>query len=264
MNAVISQIQKERMIILQQQMLDKNSPIPLHAQLYDVLKQQIDDGEYMAHQAIPSENEISRNYDISRTTARNVISRLVNENFLYRVAGKGTFVSESKITAATISQKGIREQLESMGYLTGTTIIDTKIKPATKAFAAKLNIQEGDPLVKITRLRYVNDIPFSILTNYLSAQRFPGLLDKEIHRMPLCDILSRDYNTVAVSGEETLESVIASSYESQLLKVHEGFHVLLSECILYDQNLQPYELSKVLFRGDRIKLKFKLDRFPSI
>ena len=82
--------------------------------------------------------------------------------------------------------------------------------------------------------------------------------------MPLCDILHRDYDTIATSGEETLESVVASSYESQLLKVSEGFHVLLSECILYDQDSQPYELSKVLFRGDRIKLKFKLDRFPSI
>ena len=245
-------------------MLDKNSPIPLHAQLYEVLKQQIDDGEYLPHQAIPSENEISRSYDISRTTARNVISKLVNENFLYRVAGKGTFVSESKITASTISQKGIREQLEAMGYLTGTTIIDTKIKPATKTFAIKLKIEEGDPLVKITRVRYVNDTPFSILTNYLPAHRFPGLLEKEINSMPLCNILERDYNTVAVSGEETLESVVASSYESQLLNVHEGFHVLLSECILYDQDSQPYELSKVLFRGDRIKLKFKLDRFPSI
>lgn len=239
---------------------NKNAPTPLHSQLYDILRQKIEEGEYIPHQMIPSENDISKEYEISRTTVRIVISKLVNEGLLYRIAGKGTFVSESKITASSIAQKGIREQLGELGYDTDTTVVERKIVPATRKYAEKLKVPVSAPLIVIVRVRYVNETPFSILTNYLSAERFPMLLDKNIEDEALCNILKDNYGIIAKFGEETLESVSASESEAELLEVPIGFHVLLTECILYDENSIPYEVSKVLFRGDRIKLKFKFDR----
>ena len=74
--------------------LNRSGPKPLYLQLEDILRAQIMEGVLKHHEAIPSENELSRIYDLSRMTVRGVITRLVSEGLLYRVPGKGTFVSD--------------------------------------------------------------------------------------------------------------------------------------------------------------------------
>ena len=74
-------------------MLDRNNPKPLYQQLRDVLVDAIDSGRWGPNDKIPSENELSVTYGLSRMTVRSVITDLVREGLLYRVQGKGTFVA---------------------------------------------------------------------------------------------------------------------------------------------------------------------------
>ena len=73
-------------------MLDKNSLIPLYVQLENLLLEMIESGELKVGDIIPSENELSKNYSISRMTAKKAIDNLTVKGFLERVKGKGTFV----------------------------------------------------------------------------------------------------------------------------------------------------------------------------
>ena len=94
-------------------MLEKNSPKPLYQQLKDILVDAIDSEKWKANEKIPSENELSCIYGLSRMTVRSVLTDLVKEGLLYRVQGKGTFVAE-KIVTVSPSYIGIREHLEKM------------------------------------------------------------------------------------------------------------------------------------------------------
>ena len=88
-------------------MLEKNSPKPLYQQLKDILVDAIDSEKWKANEKIPSENELSSIYGLSRMTVRSVLTDLVKEGLLYRVQGKGTFVAE-KIVTVSPSYIGIR------------------------------------------------------------------------------------------------------------------------------------------------------------
>jgi GntR family transcriptional regulator len=92
--------------------LDRNSSLPLYAQLKTIIKDKVENGEWRSNEMIPSENELASSYGISRMTARSVVTQLVTEGILYRVQGKGTFVCEDKIEMASPSYAGIRSQLE--------------------------------------------------------------------------------------------------------------------------------------------------------
>ncbi|WP_094546136.1 GntR family transcriptional regulator [Petroclostridium xylanilyticum] len=240
--------------------LDRSSPKPLHLQLEEILRHKIENKELIPHQAIPSENELSRQFNLSRMTVRNVITRLVSDGMLYRVPGKGTFVTEPKITTAPITQMGIREQLEAMGYETDTAVVDKRVEKATKKIADFLNISEGDPIYILERLRYANNEPLSLHTSYIPAELCNRLFEKDIERIPLCNILDKDYKIVAKRGIETLESIGAGTRESKLLEVKKGFPLLLLRYVMYSQNEVPFEYAEVIFRGDRIKLKFEFHR----
>jgi GntR family transcriptional regulator len=243
--------------------IDKNSPISLHHQLYEYLKSAVDNGDYEPNQMIPSESELYNTLGISRTTVRNAITQLVNEKVLYRVPGKGTFVAEPKLTTMSIARMGIREQLEDMGYQTNTSLLEKKIDIANKKIAKKLKIPAGSQVYVITRVRNVSGVPLSLHTTYLPLVLCKGLLEQDLEKRALCDILEEDYNVIPKWGEETLESVLSNSTEAEYLNVGEGSNLLYLECTMYSVDNIPYELAKVVFRGDAIKLKFRYDRLSA-
>lgn len=241
-------------------MLNRTGPKPLYMQLEEILRKQIQDGELTFHQAIPSENELSRIYSLSRMTVRGVITHLVGEGLLYRVPGKGTFVAEPKIMTGPLSQKGIREQLEAMGYETGTTVLQKKIEKADSQAARELGLSPGTPVYKLERLRYANGEPLGLDYSYIPVALCNNLFDKDLEREALCDVLEKNYNIKAKHGVETLESCQAAAREIKHLKVPKGSALLMLKYTMYSQDETPFEYSRVVFRGDRMKLKFSFNR----
>ncbi|WP_258040952.1 GntR family transcriptional regulator, partial [Lysinibacillus sphaericus] len=78
-------------------MLDKNSHIPIYIQIEEILKQRIYLEEYKIGENIPSERELSVQFDVSRMTVRQSITNLVNSGLLYREKGRGTYVANPKL-----------------------------------------------------------------------------------------------------------------------------------------------------------------------
>jgi len=241
-------------------MLNRSGPKPLYMQLEEILRKQIRDAELSPHEAIPSENELSKIYDLSRMTVRGVITRLVSEGLLYRVPGKGTFVAEPKIMTGPLTQKGIREQLEELGYETGTTVLDKRVEKAESPIADELELPVGEPVYRLERLRYANKEPLGLDLSYIPVALCDSLLDKDLERDPLCDIIETNYDIVAKRGVETLESCPATSREIKYLKVTKGSPLLLLKYTMFSQSGIPFEYAKVVFRGDRIKLRFAFSR----
>ncbi|ODA44623.1 Transcriptional regulator, GntR family [Thermodesulfovibrio sp. N1] len=84
----------------------------LYLKLYEILKMKIEKGEWTVGIQIPTEEQLCKNYDVSRATVRNAISELVREGYLKRIQGKGTFVVK-KVTpreSITINLKDIMKE----------------------------------------------------------------------------------------------------------------------------------------------------------
>lgn len=240
-------------------MLERFDPKPLYVQLGDIIREKIESGEWKPHQVIPSENELSKIYGISRMTARSVVSEFVREGMLYRVQGKGTFVVEPKITAPPLSYKGIREQLEQMGYQTATKLLSTKKIACTESIAKKLEIPEGSKVHVLERLRFVKEQPLSIHTSFIPAQYCKDLESKDFVGEQLCVILDKEYGLKSHKVIETLESTLAREKEAKLLSIKVGYPLLLLEDLIYDPEGKPFEYTKVLFRGDKIKISLQYE-----
>ncbi|MDR1388219.1 MAG: GntR family transcriptional regulator [Propionibacteriaceae bacterium] len=237
--------------------LEKNSPKPLYAQLEEVLRAELFSKKYGPNEMIPSELELSRTYGVSRMTARAVVTQLVNEGLLRRVQGKGTFVIEPKIPAKSLAYMGIRDQLESMGYSTSTKLIEFRQTPANAQMAKHLGLALGEPLYFARRIRSVDGEPISLHVSHLPKALCPNLIPDEMETEQLCVILSREFNLTSASTTETLESVMATTAEAKLLGVDRRFPLLLLTDLHRNGTGRAFEYTKVLFRGDKIKLHFE-------
>jgi DNA-binding LacI/PurR family transcriptional regulator len=57
------------------------------------IKVRIGRGEYSADEPLPSQTELAKIYNTSEITSRRALTELANEGLVYRVRGKGTFIS---------------------------------------------------------------------------------------------------------------------------------------------------------------------------
>ncbi|WP_243167226.1 GntR family transcriptional regulator [Acetobacterium malicum] len=237
--------------------IKRENPKPLYIQLEELIRNKIESGEWKPDTAIPSEAELNRLYDVSRMTIRSACSQLVQEGVLYRVPGKGTFVAEPKIMTETLAHIGFREQLERMGYETTTKLLDVSKKEASYSVAKRLKCHPGAPILEIIRMRYVKGEPISLHYSRIPYELCKNLEVDDLENEQLCVLLEKNCNLKPSRITETLESVGANEKESQLFRLPPGYPLLVLEDIMFTKDDDPFEYSKVVFRGDKIKLKYE-------
>jgi GntR family transcriptional regulator len=240
--------------------LSRTGPTPMYVQLTNILRDKIEAGEWSVNEKIPSENALNQMYGISRMTARQVLAQLVNEGLLFRVQGKGTFVAPRKIATRSPSYKGIREQLEQMGYHTTTKLLSEEIVVADRHLSARLALPEDEPVHKIRRLRSVDDEPISLHESYIPQRLAPDLFDHDAASQQLCVILEREFDLEMGHIIETLESASPTNEDAKLLGVHRSTPLLVLRQEISSPTGQRFEYSKITFRGDKVRLTFEYDQ----
>lgn len=239
--------------------LDRNSSVPLYVQIEDTIRHNIATGEWKPGEKIPSEASLNEILGVSRMTVRGVLNSLVEDGLLYRVPGKGTFVTEEKIAALSPAYKGVREQLEQMGFSTTTELVRLRTSIPGEAVRKKLGTSRSVPVHEILRRRLVGDAPVSLHRTFVPVHLAPDLDKDDVVGEQLCVILERKYDLRATRTIEQLEAVAATPQEAEYLDLSAGAPLLLLEDTISDRSGAVFEYSKILFRGDRMKLHFDYD-----
>ena len=238
--------------------LDKANAKPLHIQIEESILQKLESREWAPGRLIPSENELSHIYGVSRTTVRNVITKLVQEGLLFRIPGKGTYVAEPKIVAHSLTYAGIREQLEQMGYEVSTRLISMGLETVDQKIMEHFPGLDDPHFYVVRRLRMLKGEPLSIHIPYLPHAYCPGIDQYDLSSEQLCTVLSRVYDLNRAKAVETLESVAANSTEASLLNIFPGQPLLLLQDRILDASGRTFEYSKVVFRGEKIKITMEI------
>ncbi|MEW9547858.1 GntR family transcriptional regulator [Nonomuraea sp. NPDC050783] len=78
-------------------MLERGGPVPLYIQVAEMIEEQIVNGELLPGEAVLSEAAMEAEFDIARTTARNVARELRRRRLVHTVQGEGTFVGPAGV-----------------------------------------------------------------------------------------------------------------------------------------------------------------------
>ncbi|MDR0641690.1 MAG: GntR family transcriptional regulator [Treponema sp.] len=237
--------------------LDKQNALPLHIQFERIIRQKIEDEEWPVNSLIPSENELSRIYDLSRMTVRSVLNRLQMNGLIYRTPGKGTFIAEPKITSEPLVRYGIREQLEAMGYETTTEVISIRKSPSTLKVAKALGQNQKIDVFTVKRRRCIKGEPLSFHVSYLPARYFRNFGKCDLKNKQMCHLIEQKFKYPIRRRIETLEATSADLEKSQYLNVEPGFPLLLVENVVYTDKNLIIEYSQITFRGDKYKIRME-------
>ncbi|MBT9136419.1 MAG: HTH-type transcriptional repressor YvoA [Firmicutes bacterium] len=235
--------------------LDGDSPVPLYFQIQSCLMKAIDNGTLMPGNKLPSERELAAKLAVNRLTVRQAMSELVNEGFLTRKRGLGTFVARPKVEQGLSKLTSFTEDMRKRGLRPAARLIALEVQGADKKMAQSLRIGLGEAVIVIERLRLADEEPMALEISHLPAGRFPAFLTlrTEVSQGSLYDIVRDRYNVTLCAAVETLEAKVASAREAALLEMPSGMPVLLRERVTFDQNGIPVEYARSLYRSDRYK-----------
>ncbi|HLZ58326.1 MAG TPA: GntR family transcriptional regulator [Ktedonosporobacter sp.] len=238
----------------------RNSPLPRYYQLKEIMRERIRTGEWKPGDLIPSERELGEMYGISRMTARQAITDLVNEGLFYREQGKGTFVSRHKVTQQLIRLTGFTEDIRARGQRPSAKVLSARMRAADETLAERLRIKPGQLVFCLQRLRMADEDPLAI---ELSQLYFPGcekLLEEDLEQNSLYRLLESKYGLPPVEAEQELEAGLAGTEDAQLLKISTGSSVLFIRRTTYTDRNQPIEYAKSVYCGNKYTFYTHLKR----
>ncbi|WP_112182039.1 MULTISPECIES: GntR family transcriptional regulator [Paraliobacillus] len=240
-------------------MIDKNSPVPIYHQLEQHIKQLIEKGDLKPGDMIPSEREYADKYNVSRMTIRQAIVNLVNERYLYRVKGKGTFIKEKKLEQSLQGLTSFSEDMKSRGMKASSKLISFEIIPADSKLANQLGIQEHGPVYEIKRIRLAEEEPMALERTYISANKVKGLTE-EIVQQSLYEYMEEKLLLKIAKGTQEIEAAIVNNEEVEYLKIPEHSPIMLIQRATSLEDGTIVEVVKSSYRADRYKFMIELTR----
>ena len=211
----------------------------------------INGGEFISGDKLPSERELSEIYNISRMTARNALSQLVDSGYAYRLKGKGTFVSYPNIERDFVRLSGFSQMLKSKGIKPGNKIVKSGIIEADKKIASLLETTIGTRVYEIVRIRYGNNIALALEYSYLPINLFDDLLKYDFEKNSLYKVIEENYNYKLKYSKQWIKITTLNKSQSLVLNVKEHTPAFLLESISYDMDERVVESTLSLNIGDR-------------
>jgi GntR family transcriptional regulator len=234
--------------------------IPLYYQVMRALKEQILSGSLGPGDRVPSESELMTDFGVSRVVVRRALRILEDERLIFRVKGKGTFVSEQVEEERSPRLWGYLEDLLSTGLDVRVSVLEFGLRKATVEQASLFGVDEGSDLFFVKRLRLVEERPFSVIENYLPLDVGKRIPLEALEKEPLMRLIeTRGGGSVdwvsqvfqAVSADADLAALLGVDMMSPLLKM-----ILTA----YSAEGRVLDLAHVYFRSDRYNYRTHLKR----
>jgi len=234
--------------------IDRDSPIPLYLQLREILREAIEKGEFSNSEPLPTEEKLMNDYNVSRTTVREAMRGLLELGLIVKKQGIGSFVASEKISEILPGLVSFSEEMEARGFQVRTRVLSCEeiIPPfrVTKAF----QIAETERVLKVRRLRYVDNRPIVISTSYLAG----GISTDDNFEGSLYKLLGEKYGLYISNGEAIIEACLADEQDAKLLEIPVGSAVLNITWCSKTNSGRVVEFSEATFRGDCYRYVVKL------
>jgi GntR family transcriptional regulator len=243
--------------------LDRASVIPLYYQIRQRLLRQIRQGVLKPGQPLPSEQDISGRFGVSRMTARQALKGLCDDGIAYSRRGRGTFVADSKQEISISQLLSFTQEMKSRGAAPSSRVLSFATGVANPEETRALQLTRGEKVFRLRRVRQADSVPMGVENSCLPYRLCPDLQKTLVPRASLYETLARHYGVHLGEATEVVEAGLASPQAARWLQITQGSPVFLFTRICYLKSGQPVEYVRSVYRGDRYKIVSRLTAQPN-
>ena len=228
--------------------IDHKSPIPLHVQAEELLRNVVKDPQYANGKLLPNEIDLAKQLAISRTTLRQALNKLVYEGLLIRKKGIGTRVAEVSVSSKSNNWLSFSQEMLARGIPVKNFELHISWTTPDEKLANFFEISQDKKILKLERLRGRPEGPFVYFVSYFHPR--VGLTGDEDFKRPLYEILEKDHNVIAYLSKEEISAKGADKFIASKLEIEPGSPLLLRKRFVYDHGERPIEYNLGYYRAD--------------
>jgi GntR family histidine utilization transcriptional repressor len=225
---------------------------PRYLQIKNHLLDAIHSGRYAVHHKIPAEEQLARDFNVSRMTANKAIRDLVQEGYLIRQAGLGTFVTDRKSESPLAEINNIAEEVRSRGHQYSNSVILCEEVSADDEIALRLGVRVNSRVFHTIIVHLENQLPIQLENRYVNPRWVPDYLSSDFSVQTPNEILVKACPITDL--EHVVEAVLPDTQSAQWLSISEKQPCLsMIRRTWSGDHLISY--ARLLHPGDRYKLR---------
>lgn len=232
--------------------INRYLPTPLYAQLKASILQALDQKLLVAGDKLPTEDEICTHFGVSRPVVRQAYSELITDGVITRIKGKGSFIKEKEVQSHFFQELStFKDDMKRVNLIPSTLVLLKEIINEPSKFHTIFDIPNQQEIVHIRFLYKGNGIPMALVDSFLPHELFPNILKKDLEKIALYQILEAEYNHYIAQARRTVDAVVVSDEDANILNVLKGSAIHEVKTIATDLDEKILEYSCAKYPGDR-------------
>ncbi|MES2361344.1 MAG: GntR family transcriptional regulator [Pseudomonadota bacterium] len=234
-------------------MINRDSPLPLYAQVKRRLKAEImswppkDDRFY-------TDQELQGIFGVSRATVRQALTELEEEGLVRRQQGFGTFVNRNKIEESFSTRRDFSTQWAQSGRSLRVEHLKVARKACPPSFAKMLGIAPHSEVLSLERLRVSGDMRIAWDLRFMPISIAGDIPVKEFENVSLIDVLRPVVNIERADTQ--IEAALAGEEYSERLNIDPAAAILIREMVYFSSRDEPVFSGVSVYRADQVRYKF--------
>lgn len=232
---------------------------PRYSQIISYYQSLIESGKLVEGEQMPTEEAIGELFGVSRITVRQALDGLSQGGYIYKIQGKGSFVTSRKANMRLDHLIGFSEEMRGLGMEPSSILIDQVIMTPSEATAKALKLDKTQKVYVVSRVRCADGIPMAVERVYLPFTRFAGIETYDL-KESLYTLLKDRYDCESNKAAQSIQAGLANSADAKLLQIKPGAPILRISRTTYDANNIPFEYTESVYRGDKYIFRVTLNK----
>ncbi|SHJ07912.1 GntR family transcriptional regulator [Pseudozobellia thermophila] len=229
--------------------LDQNSPVPLHAQIEEYLRNLIVSKDYKnGDKLLPKEVTMSKKLGVSRNTIRQAINKLVHEGLIERKKGVGTKVATKKISTRLDNWISFTKEMRNQGIEVVNYLVNVALVDADDEVYKALGVPDTKKIWKLEKIRGSKEAKYLYSISYFHPR--VGITGNENFMTPLYELLEEEHDTIVSTSKEKLRAVMPDEKIASMLDIEKNVALLKRERLVTDIGDRPVEYNIVYYHTD--------------
>jgi DNA-binding GntR family transcriptional regulator len=238
--------------------VDRGSKEKLYVQIYSIILEKIESGEWPLGRQIPSEDELCRIYDVSKVTVREAIQELAREGYLKRQQGKGTFVLYS------VPHPGLtmRTRLaEDDGFGEGVNVRKEVVERGVKEVPdeVKTLLMTEEAIYYMRRKKIVDDVSYDE-EFFIPLFLLPDVGEEDMSAKALYEIIEEKGTRKIFKVQQTIETTRVTAGAAPIFAMREGAPALLISRLFISHDESPIAFSRLIAGGETYRFYMEFER----
>ncbi len=238
--------------------VDRFNREKLYIQLTGIILDEIRSGNWERGRQIFTEEELCKQYNVSKITVRQAINNLVSEGYLIKVQGKGTFVNSVLPVVGLVMKTRLTENMIAKEVQTEKEVLfkgQSEQLPDTMGYLQT----QGDVFYVLCRIM-VGGEPAYLEECYIPCEMLPDLEELDFENCSIYEVLGERGAKRIFKVEQTTEISHVSGESARNLNMREGEPVLVVHRLFLSSDTSEIAYTRFMGRSDTYKFQMELER----